>query len=443
MRPGVVQGELDALQELRLGALDLVLGDAGGRDVLEHLDHALVGRVDVLVFPRLGHGHEEARFRVRSGAGAHECGEVGRDQRRVQVPGGLIGEDQAEHLEGSGVGMGAGADVIGSAAGLNARHALERDVPSAVLDGLDRIGRIEDARGARDGAEVRLDQLEGPRLVELARDDQERVVRLVVPFVEALQVLGRDALDVAAVPDGRETVVVPEVGRGDDALAEHATGLVLTHLELVADHAELPRQVLGRDPAVHHPVRLHVQGEDQVLVRRRQRLEVVRAVQPRRAVEARSVVLERSPDVLERVGALEHHVLEQVGHPLLAAALVAGADHVGHVYRELLLGRIGKQEDAQPIVEDVLGDALDRPQRFERGLLHGGGGRLLGETRERSREEGERGEGGGGEAVGGGTQHGLVLGFRETAPPWCSRRASWRRARRPARPRRGAGDGRS
>lgn len=56
---------------------------------------------------------------------------------------------------------------------------------------------------------------------------------------------------------------------------------------------------------------------------------------------------------------LEQHVFEQVGHAGLAVSFVAGPDKDGQVDRHFRLGGIGKEEDAEAVVEFELGDPLD------------------------------------------------------------------------------------
>jgi len=65
-------------------------------------------------------------------------------------------------------------------------------------------------------------------------------------------------------------------------------------------------------------------------------------------------------DVLARVGAFVKHVLQQVSHAGFAVAFEAGADHVSNVDRHGGLGGIGKQDDVEPVIELILGDAFDR-----------------------------------------------------------------------------------
>ena len=85
--------------------------------------------------------------------------------------------------------------------------------------------RVEAAAASRVGfgiaPNVLVDERERLRLVELAGDEQHRVVGLVVLAVERLQPVDRHVLDVGARADRRLAVVVPEV-RGRERRAPAA-----------------------------------------------------------------------------------------------------------------------------------------------------------------------------------------------------------------------------
>ena len=140
---------------------------------------------------------------------------------------------------------------------LGVPDAAQRDRALAVLHRLLRVDARQRARRLRDGAEVLRDQRERGLDVELARDDQHRVVGLVVHPVERLQPLDVDVLDVGARADLQVAVVVPLV-RGREHLAEqHELRIVLAVLELVAHDRHLGVEVAPADERVHHPVGLH------------------------------------------------------------------------------------------------------------------------------------------------------------------------------------------
>ena len=66
--------------------------------------------------------------------------------------------------------------------------------------------------------------------------------------------------------------------------------IVLAHLELVADHGHLGVEVLARHEGIDHAVGFQVQRPAQVLVRGREGLEVVGAVERGGAVRPRATL---------------------------------------------------------------------------------------------------------------------------------------------------------
>ena len=100
--------------------------------------------------------------------------------------------------------------------------ALESYGPLPVLDRFPCVGRPQDvvdiAVRRRDGSEFLYDEVERERRVEVARDHEKRVVRLVVLPVEGLKPLDRHILYVRSGSDRRVRVVVPQVARREYAL---------------------------------------------------------------------------------------------------------------------------------------------------------------------------------------------------------------------------------
>lgn len=155
-------------------------------------------------------------------------------------------------------------------------------------------------------------------------------------------------------------VVVPEIGGEDCALQENAERIVLAGLELVAHHRHLRRAILLGDQAARHAIRLERERPVEILAAGRHRQEVVCAVEPRGRAPAGTVLVHLDPDVVPSGRRLELHVLEQVRHPRFAVAFVPRADHVRHVHGDGGLRLVGKEQNAEPVREMVLGDSFHR-----------------------------------------------------------------------------------
>ena len=197
-------------------------------------------------------------------------------------------------------------------------------------------------------------------LVHVAGDGQHRVVGRVPGAEEAGHILQAGRVEVRHRADGR--VVVRMVGRehrGHQLLVERAVGPVVVALALlVLDHFPLVVQVLlgQRVEQRGHPVRLQPQAQVQLV--RRQRLEVVGAVEERgRVVDATGAL---DDGHVLRLGdmprALEHEVLEQVREAGLARHLVSGTHVVpevdGHDRGEMLR----RHDDPQAVVQPSLAE---------------------------------------------------------------------------------------
>ena len=202
------------------------------------------------------------------------------------------------------------------------------------------------------------------RLVEVSDHHRRRVVRVVEGLVELPEARGRDLLDVAAPADRRVMVrVLAERGR-ERVLVEDLERRVLSALELVAHDGHLGDAVLVAQQRAAHAGRLDPHGD---LERGgRERLVVVRAVEPRRGVESRAERLEHGRDrgalgALELGRALEHQVLEQVRRARVAHRLVAAAHVVDDRERRDRRDAVREQEDAQPVGA--------HPELAEAGLL--------------------------------------------------------------------------
>jgi hypothetical protein len=201
--------------------------------------------------------------------------------------------------------------------------------------------------------------------------------------IEDREILNRNALDVGAVADDGLAIVVEVKGGGHDSLVEDVELAVFAGLHLVADHRHLAVEVLLEHGHVGHAVGLQVQRPAEVVVAGVDGLEVHGLVEGCGSVEvAGGAVGEVLEELAAVLGALEGHVLQEMGHAGLAIGFVARADAVDDVDGDLGLGVVGKQEDVQAVGKGVLRDALD-------------GGHLLNALRQGLREGGDSQKDGG------------------------------------------------
>ena len=329
-----------------------------------------------LPFGRLGHEGEQPRIMGVIGEGRGARGDAGLDEVLLEPPDLVLREDAREHRKGGPVGVGRRRHVIGRHQRTDLADAAEDHRPLAVLGRLLGVGGIQPPRRLRDRAEVFRRQFEGLGRLEFPRHDQHDVVGLVEALVKVAEVFDRHPLDVGTIADRRLAVVVPFVGCRLDALREDTLRAVLAALELVADNGELGEEVLPLDEAVDEPIALEVDGEVEVFVTGGEGLEVVRAVDVCRAVEAGAMVAQRLRHLRESRRSLEDKVLEEVGHPCLTVALVARADEHRHVDRDRRSRRVGKEHEPGAVVEGVLRYPFDggygfRRRCWERGCKHG------------------------------------------------------------------------
>ena len=228
---------------------------------------------------------------------------------------------------------------------------LDDDPALAILGRLDgqhrrRIGR------ARDTTQARLDLPE--RLVgfEVAHDDQDRVVGVVVRLVEGADLRGRDAPEVLRPADDGVAVRVRLERDGRHFLGQEALGIVFGARAPLLDHdLALGVDLLGVEQQVVHPVRLEVEHEVELVG---DEVDVVRSHVLRGERVVLSAVLLYEPGELAGPVvrcALEHHVLEEVGDPGGSAVLVPRADAIpgldGHDRAAMVL----QQQHAQAVLE--------------------------------------------------------------------------------------------
>ena len=240
----------------------------------------------------------------------------------------------------------------------------------------------------RDRGEVLLDPALRLRRVEIADDDEHRVVGRVEGLEELRHVLERGGVEVlqVAVEVVRVVPILVGVLRQVEP-REAAVGLVEdVDPDLVLDDLLLVLEVLPGDREALHPIGL---GPERGLERvRGHDLEVVGEVEARRAVQEPAVGLHELDELHlpEVLGALEHHVLEEVGEPGAVLGLDAESDVVVDRHDRQRRRRVPRQHDPSPLgsLEYVDVDLIRR--RTGRGR---GGGRLGGDRRT-EREKGQR-----------------------------------------------------
>lgn len=270
--------------------------------------------------------------------------------------------------------------MIGRTDRLHVADAPQGDSALAILRRLIGIGGLNHTGRLRDRAELLDDQIERFGLVYFARHQQHRVVRLIVVAPERLKPLNGNLFDVGACADSRVAVVVPQVGRRDDALLKDIGRAVFAGLVLVSHNGHFAVEVFTGDKRVHHTVGFEIERPVEVGVGRLEGLEIVGSIKPGGSIGACAVLGEFLRDVGMFCRAFEHQVFQQVRHAGLAIAFVARPDEVGDVDRNGLFGRVGEEQDfqavgGQPIFGDSFdgGDALD-PGGQRRGSLCAGFG---------------------------------------------------------------------
>ena len=300
------------------------------------------------------------------------------DEAAVQPAALAAGEDLAGDLErvqpAIAVDRGAEPDV----------DARQRDL---VVDGLADLGaerrrqrqvaERRDVRVGRDGPEVALGAGSDGRGVHVADDRDDRVVRRVVGAEEVADVLERGGVEIRHRPDRRVVVgmLLRVEVRLELFLPRAVWPVVVRPALLVLDDLALVVEVLLAERLEERRHAVGFEPQRQVELVGRHRLEVVRPIEPGRAVHRAAGRLDEG-DVLglgDVLGALEHHVLEQVGEARLARLFVLGADVVPDVDRddggEVVLG----DDQAQAVGEALVGEGHGRDG--QRGSRHA---RLLG-----------------------------------------------------------------
>ncbi len=157
--------------------------------------------------------------------------------------------------------MGSGWNVPGNAHQGHISHSPQCYQTLAVLLRFVGVGVFQNPFRPRDGSKMLLHQGQRLGFIQLARDDDHRIVRLIVLAIERLQILNRHPFDIATIANRRLAVIVPLIGRRHDPLAEHAFRAVFPPFKFVANHGHLGKQVFPQHAAVHQAVGFQGNGE--------------------------------------------------------------------------------------------------------------------------------------------------------------------------------------
>ena len=217
--------------------------------------------------------------------------------------------------------------------------------------------RIVDFCTARDRSEIGFHHFQSLDLVDVAPNRECGVVRAVPTQEELLEIVQSRTIEVFEVSDGAPAVRVPfwiccftdlledaSIGLIVDALSALIFYRLALHLELLlGDGIEEVSHAIGFEP------------EHLLELIDRYGLVIVRAVAVGRAVQ-RSTGLRHDLEVLlvvDVLGSLEQHVLEEVGEARTSNVLAARAHVVGHVDMSYGITVIFVQDDGEAIVEHI------------------------------------------------------------------------------------------
>ena len=230
----------------------------------------------------------------------------------------------------------------------------------------------------RHAREVLIHHRERLGRVEVANDDDGSVLGNVVGLVELTHVGNRRCFEIDHAADRRVLVGVGRERVVEDDLRQPAVRLVLdTHAALFLHHLALALERLVIDAQRRHAIGFEPQRERQVL--RRQRLpEHGLVFGGERVAAATNAGNDRGVRFgLDVLGALEHHVLEEMREPGATGTLVLRADVVGHRYMHDRSRVILRQDHAQPVRErcDLVLKLRGTDGGVHRCIRHGQDGR--------------------------------------------------------------------
>ncbi len=186
-----------------------------------------------------------------------------------------------------------------------------------------------------DGVEILPHHCQGLAGLEIADDGEHRVVGFIVSFVEFFHVLEAGVIQILHRTDHGVLVGPVLVSLLIHQLVKNrrVRSVVHPHSPLLLYSVALVLEILFRHRQGAHPVRLQPQRQAQLVGGNH--FEVIGAILPGGAVHPAAHVAHQGHvfGFSHVLGALEHHVLEQVRKAALARRFVPGADVVPHVHR--------------------------------------------------------------------------------------------------------------
>ena len=328
-------------------------------------DELIFHRFDVVALFHHGAEHHEARIARGHGPAKDLRGHAGFNERLVKSSARGIGKNVGCRFHRIGVLGKSRRHAVALRNKLGFTRAADFEGARTIGNGLNRPGLRQHAVRALDLAERLLDPFENLGFVELAGNRQHGVIGLIPLAIERLQIFNGHIFNIAARPDRAAAIGVPIVEHGLHALEHHGDGLVFPHFVLVAHDGHFGVEVLLGDEGIGHRVGTPAERPLHVVVVGGKAHEVVRAVEPRRAVHAKTAAREFLGGIGIVLAALEHQVFEEMGHAGFAVVFHTAADEVGRVDRGRGLALIGKKNDLQTVVEFVALDAFDRVHGLE------------------------------------------------------------------------------
>ena len=207
-------------------------------------------------------------------------------------------------------------------------------------------------RPRRQIPEIAVRQLQRPPLIHIPGNGQTGIRRRIEPLKKILDVIQTRRVQILLRPDGHPVVGMRQGKQGFlDMPLGHPVGAVLVALPpLVFHHFPLNVKplLIQRRQQKAHPVGFQPQGQLQIVGRHI--LPIVGAVGIGRAVQVRPHPLQRLEIALVMVlGALEHHVLEQMGKAGAPRLLILGTHMVPDIHRRQRQGIILMQDNLQPV----------------------------------------------------------------------------------------------